>query len=462
MLNDAAQPDSAGKGNAGRIHPLWLTYDDPVLEANYKASWRNAARSTNRVWAFCALVFYGLIGLVLYRLDPVYFASEQWFRLYVCLPLLLIEFLLACWPSVNKRLFDANYLVASLACFGNAAISHGVAPPPLQFFFLLEVAVIFVFCGSYFRATYPRVAAFVAISLIVATPIVLYVHIIDETDLARLIVELSMIAAVASTIMLMVYHREMLSRRNFRDIQQAKSEEATAKELAELAVADSKARSDFLSMVGGEIQLTVDNVTQRSNAPVSGDTRLDGYLADIHQSAVRLQKTVQQIMKVAADKSARQLPKFVHLLPRQELEAAIDRNQHLFINRPAIRVDDMLPPDFRCLSDQEDLHDILDELISNAAKHAPDATPVICSLKVSADGLLQISVQNDGKVLDRVQLQKVFNPFVQLDDRLERASEGLGLGLPLSRKLAEINGGRLELESPPSGGIVATLELPAA
>ena len=169
-----------------------------------------------------------------------------------------------------------------------------------------------------------------------------------------------------------------------------------------------------------------------------------------------------KIMKVATDKSARQLPKFVQLSPRQELEAAIDRNQSLFINRPAIRFDDMLPPDFRCLSDHEDLHDILDELISNAAKHAPDGTPVICSLKTSEDGQLQISVQNDGKVLDRVQLQKVFNPFVQLDDRLERASEGLGLGLPLSRKLAEINGGRLDLESPPAGGIVATLELPAA
>jgi two-component system cell cycle sensor histidine kinase PleC len=54
----------------------------------------------------------------------------------------------------------------------------------------------------------------------------------------------------------------------------------------------------------------------------------------------------------------------------------------------------------------------------------------------------------------------VFEPFVQADGNLDRANSGTGLGLPLSRKLVELHGGTLHLESAPGEGTTAVVRLP--
>lgn len=444
----------------GRISPVWLTFSNPDLEKSFKDSWRNAARPTARIWAIFAVLFYALMTVALYRLDPGYVLESQWFRLYVCVPLLLAEFFLACWPGGNHPRFEAMYLITSLACFGNAAISHGVSPEHLKFFFLLELALIFVFCASYFRATYIRITVFVVVSMAVATPIILFVHIGDRMDTGRLVVEMVIIAAMVGTVLLTAYHREILLRRNYRDIRAAHLRELEAREFADLALADSRARSQFLSNVGLEFQVTLDNVSSQSTPSECGDAKLDGYMSDVHYSALRLQKMVHQIMDVAAGGEDRQAPNFIAFSFKGAVEDAIDRARYLFEGRPSPLIDCTLAQSASVFADAQDVRDILDELISNAAKHGPVEEVIECSLLPLSPDICQLRIHNAGPGLSENQLKGVFDPFVQLDDGLERHSEGLGLGLPHTRRLAEMNGGRLYLESPATGGVTAILELP--
>ena len=58
------------------------------------------------------------------------------------------------------------------------------------------------------------------------------------------------------------------------------------------------------------------------------------------------------------------------------------------------------------------------------------------------------------------QLEQVFEPFFQVDSDLSRASDGTGLGLPLSRKLVERHGGSLTLLSRVGEGTSARISLP--
>jgi hypothetical protein len=51
-------------------------------------------------------------------------------------------------------------------------------------------------------------------------------------------------------------------------------------------------------------------------------------------------------------------------------------------------------------------------------------------------------------------------PFVQVDRSLSRKHEGTGLGLPLTKRMIELHGGRLEIESEPGVGTKATLVFP--
>jgi C4-dicarboxylate-specific signal transduction histidine kinase len=72
------------------------------------------------------------------------------------------------------------------------------------------------------------------------------------------------------------------------------------------------------------------------------------------------------------------------------------------------------------------------------------------------DGRVELSVRDNGPGLDPTVAERVFEPFVTTKP------DGLGVGLAISRSIAERHGGHLRATSPPEGGLVMTLGLPAA
>ena len=73
---------------------------------------------------------------------------------------------------------------------------------------------------------------------------------------------------------------------------------------------------------------------------------------------------------------------------------------------------------------------------------------------------VRVSVSDTGRGIAAEQLARVFEPFVQVDARLTRTQEGVGLGLAISRDLARGMGGDLSAESTLGQGSVFTLTLP--
>jgi signal transduction histidine kinase len=71
-------------------------------------------------------------------------------------------------------------------------------------------------------------------------------------------------------------------------------------------------------------------------------------------------------------------------------------------------------------------------------------------------------VKDTGIGIAADQQEKIFEPFVQVDRRLNRPMEGTGLGLAISRELARGMGGELTVESRTGGGATFTLSLPRA
>jgi signal transduction histidine kinase/putative methionine-R-sulfoxide reductase with GAF domain len=117
-----------------------------------------------------------------------------------------------------------------------------------------------------------------------------------------------------------------------------------------------------------------------------------------------------------------------------------------------------LQPGVTVLWDEGRVDQILTNLIDNGLRYSPPGSPVDVTVEESADDV-RFQVHNHGSGLSQEDLSRLFQPFSRLVTP-ERHVGGLGLGLYVSRTLAERHGGRLWLESALEHGVTAILALP--
>src|ERR1044072_8770004 len=115
----------------------------------------------------------------------------------------------------------------------------------------------------------------------------------------------------------------------------------------------------------------------------------------------------------------------------------------------------------RVFADPRRLKQILVNLLINAVKFTPEHGRV--TLRVHADpeqDLIQFAVIDNGIGITPENLQRLFQPFVQVDSSLTRQYEGTGLGLTLVQKLTDLHGGSVQVESKFGEGSSFTIHLP--
>jgi PAS domain S-box-containing protein len=115
-------------------------------------------------------------------------------------------------------------------------------------------------------------------------------------------------------------------------------------------------------------------------------------------------------------------------------------------------------------ADAEKVRQILLNLLTNAVKFTdpPGRVALACETD-AASGTIRVRVTDTGRGIAADQLERVFEPFVQVDrHRTPGSQQGVGLGLAISRDLARGMGGELTVESIPGVGSTFTLTLPRA
>jgi signal transduction histidine kinase len=112
------------------------------------------------------------------------------------------------------------------------------------------------------------------------------------------------------------------------------------------------------------------------------------------------------------------------------------------------------PPPLR--TDPVLLQQILVNLLTNAVRHSPEGGAVALQVDLE-NGQMALHVIDHGPGIPATMHSKIFEPFERFDPN---SGVGTGLGLPVSRRLAEVLGGRLVVESAPGRGARFTLTLP--
>jgi two-component system phosphate regulon sensor histidine kinase PhoR len=116
-------------------------------------------------------------------------------------------------------------------------------------------------------------------------------------------------------------------------------------------------------------------------------------------------------------------------------------------------------PGVKIESDSTKLRQILVNLLSNAVKFT-DEGRVSLDGQVN-DGEVRITVSDTGIGIQPEHINRIFDPFWQVEQKATRRATGTGLGLTVTRRLANLLGGDVEVESTPDEGTTFTVTLPA-
>jgi signal transduction histidine kinase len=118
------------------------------------------------------------------------------------------------------------------------------------------------------------------------------------------------------------------------------------------------------------------------------------------------------------------------------------------------------PAEITVRADERKLRQVIFNLLSNAIKFTPPEGRVTVSAHL-ADGVVEVAIADTGPGIAPEDQDVIFEEFRQAPAGAGTRPEGTGLGLPLSRRLIELHGGRLWVESTPGTGSIFSFTLPA-
>lgn len=246
---------------------------------------------------------------------------------------------------------------------------------------------------------------------------------------------------------------------------QAEEAMRLAKEKAEIA---SRAKSEFLAMMGHELRTPLNAVIgfadilgHETFGPL-GDPRYRDYVADIGRSGQSLLAIINDILDLTTIESED------FCLQEEDIDVAelVDTIQVNWATKAEeaglALIGDVAPGTPLLAANRQALTRILEILLSNALKFTPQGGHIRVNAGQAGSGQVFVEVSDDGIGIAPKDQDRVFQPFTQVDQTLSRRHEGTGLGLTLARRLAELHGGSLILESQLGAGTRVRAVLPVA
>jgi PAS domain S-box-containing protein len=251
-----------------------------------------------------------------------------------------------------------------------------------------------------------------------------------------------------------------------RDISQWKMAEDDLRQAKQQAERASSAKSEFLARISHEIRTPLNAIIGFSEVMMEerlgplGNERYREYLRDIRASGGHLLSLVNDLLDLSKIEAGKLELTFdrVNLNDLTQQSVAIMHSQ---ANREKIIIRMALAPSVPpIVADPRSVRQIVLNLLSNAIKFTEAGGQVIVSTALNDDGEVVLRVRDTGIGMSEKDIATALEPFRQLPTSNRAARAGTGLGLPLTKALAEANRARFGITSALNAGTLVEIAFP--
>lgn len=252
-------------------------------------------------------------------------------------------------------------------------------------------------------------------------------------------------------------------------------EELVEQRTADLGVQTARAeeanhaKSQFLANMSHELRTPLTAIVGYSSVLSDGvfgplnDKQRDALFA-VTRSSDHLKNLIDDVLNLARIESGKEVPEPTKVPVKELVTQATKLMQQTALGKsitlaPFEGRDDVLSSVMFC--DQKHIHQILINLMSNAVKYTPKGGKVWVRGEVVVDKI-KISVTDTGVGVSPEKLKKLFERFERGEDTYSKSQEGTGIGLNLTKRLVELNGGRIGVESTVGEGSTFWIMMPRA
>ena len=250
------------------------------------------------------------------------------------------------------------------------------------------------------------------------------------------------------------------------DVTEANEQFAKMNELRIAADSANKAKSAFLANVSHEIRTPINVIVGMSDVILRDyeETQLLGYAKNIQKAANTLLDLINDILDFSKIEAGR-----VSLIEQDYKVDDFFRDIIMVFDHKSGEKDiefitDIAPTIPRSLyGDVIRIRQVVTNILTNAFKYTRRGSVTLRATfeKITEDqGNFILSVEDTGIGIRREELDKIFDLFVRLDERINKSIEGTGLGLNITRKLVKIMGGEIKVHSEYGKGSIFTVIIP--
>lgn len=236
----------------------------------------------------------------------------------------------------------------------------------------------------------------------------------------------------------------------------------------EAAIAANRTKSEFLANMSHELRTPLNAIIgfsqligRQSFGPLGNDKYRE-YANDVTAAGLHLLDLINDILDVSKIESGK-FTLFEEEISIEQLTCDVMRFLRKRAEDAGLHLAQSLPSTLpHVMADERKLKQILLNLLTNAIKFTDRGGSVTLTVMLDDSEDVIIEVADTGIGIPPDKMLKVLEPFGQVENAMTKRHEGAGLGLPLSKGLAELHGGSFKLESRPGIGTRVRFTLPSS